>query len=73
MTRAVESIEVALDARRCRCFDAVQSNPVSVWHADGGSRTPPLSGPPVAEQRDAPSRNVIRTRSSADAMTVTAW
>ena len=62
MTRQVESIEMELDGEHHRCFYAVQSNMLTVWHEYLGSRTAAVRGPPTLEHVEALTRDVLQLR-----------
>ncbi len=60
MTRHVESIELEVDGRRHRCFYAVQSNMLTVWHDYLGSRTVAFQGAPTIEHIETLTREVVQ-------------
>lgn len=60
--RHVEPIEVEVDGKRHRCFYAMQSNMVTVWHADLGSRTAMFEGAPTHVHVESLTRDLVQPR-----------
>lgn len=60
MSRQVTPVELNVDGRRFEGFYAVQSNMLTVWHAQLGSRTTQIVGSATQQQIDALVQEIFR-------------